>query len=344
VVSDWKKGRDCSVTATQRQEHRGGLFYGLAAFGLWGLMPLYFKAAEQAGPLEVLAHRIVWCQLLLLVLLLVYRRRAELVRCFRSRKTALLLLASGLLIGLNWLIYIHGVSTQRVVETSLGYFINPLFSFLLGVVFFRERPRAGQWAALALATTGMAYLVVRVGAVPWIALGLAGAFGLYGLVRKVAPVDALVGLFVETIVLVPLAAGFLLYSHATGEAAVDRFGWGFIGLLALSGPITALPLLCFVKAARLLPLSTIGFLQYIAPSTQLLMAVMLFGEAFRPEQQVSFGCIWVALAVYSAESVVVQRLRAKERDREAAFRNNQAKIPDLPAPKLTPDFSSPRPR
>jgi chloramphenicol-sensitive protein RarD len=310
-------GRGGSVTAKQRRDHRGGLFYGLAAFGLWGLMPLYFKAVERAGPLEVLAHRIVWCQLFLFALLLVNRRRADLVRCFRSRKTMLLLVASGLLIGLNWFIYIYGVSTQRLVETSLGYFINPLFSALLGVVFFRERPRAGQWAALALATAGMAYLVVRVGTMPWIALGLAGAFGLYGLVRKVAPVDALVGLFVETIVLTPVAVGFLVLRHTTGEAALDRFGWGFVGLLALSGPTTALPLLCFGKAARLLPLSTIGFLQYIAPSIQLLMAVLLFGEAFRQEQQMSFGCIWVALAIYSVDSVVAQRQRVPALDRPA---------------------------
>jgi chloramphenicol-sensitive protein RarD len=311
------KGKGGSVTTQQRREHRGGLAYGVAAFGLWGLMPLYFKAVERAGPLEVLAHRIVWCQLLLFALLLVYRRWPDLVRCFRSRRTAVLLLASGLFIGLNWFIYIYAVSTQRIVETSLGYFINPLFSVLLGVVFFRERLRAGQWAALTLATVGMAYLVARVGAMPWIALGLAGAFGLYGLVRKVAPVDALVGLFVETLVLVPVSAGFLVYRHVTGEAPVDRFGWGFVALLALSGPTTALPLLCFGKAARLLPLSTIGFLQYLAPSIQLAMAVLLFGEAFRPEQQVSFGCIWAALAILSVESVLVQRRRVRELERPA---------------------------
>jgi chloramphenicol-sensitive protein RarD len=332
------------VTANQQHKHRGGLFYGLAAFGLWGLMPLYFKAVERAGPLEVLAHRIVWCQLFLAALLVCNRRWSELVRCFRSRRTAGLLLASGLFIGLNWFIYIYGVSAHRVVETSLGYFINPLFSVLLGVIFFRERLRAGQRAALALATVGMVYLAVRVGAVPWLALGLAGAFGLYGLVRKVAPVDALVGLFVEALVLLVAATGFLVYGHATGAAEVDRFGWGFVGLLALSGPITALPLLCFVKAARLLPLSTIGFLQYLAPSIQLLLAVLLFGEAFRPEQQISYGCIWVALAIYSADSLVAQHRGAKERDRMAAGRFDPSRRLDHPAPKLTSDLSSPRPR
>jgi chloramphenicol-sensitive protein RarD len=300
------------VTAQQRQEQRGGLVYGLAAYGLWGLMPLYFKAVERADPLEVLAHRIVWCQLLLVVLLLVFRSWSDLVQCLRSRRIVLLLLASSVLIALNWFIYIYGVATQRLVETSLGYFINPLFSVLLGVVFFRERLRIGQWAALALATVGMAYLVIRVGSVPWIALGLAGAFGFYGLVRKIAPVDALVGLFIETLVLTPVAAAFLLQQHASGAAPVDRFGWGFAGLLALSGPTTALPLLCFGLAARRLPLSIMGFLQYLAPSLQLLLAVLFFGETFRPEHQISFGFIWTALALYSVESVWARQRRLRE--------------------------------
>jgi chloramphenicol-sensitive protein RarD len=301
------------VTEKQRREQRGGLFYGLAAYGLWGLMPLYFLAVDRAGPLEILAHRIVWCLVLLVVLLTLYRSWPDLARSLRSRKTVLLLLAGGVLIAFNWFIYIYGVSARRVVENSLGYFINPLFSVLLGVVFFRERPRPGQWAALALAAAGMVYLVARVGTVPWIALSLAGSFGLYGLARKVAPVDALVGLFVETAVLAPVAAGCVLYWHATGTAAVDRFGWGFFGLLVLGGPATALPLLCFGRAARLLPLSTIGFLQYLAPSLQFILAVSLLGEPFRPEQQISFGCIWAALAIYTAESLLVQRIRARER-------------------------------
>jgi chloramphenicol-sensitive protein RarD len=332
------------VTEKQRREQRGGLFYGLAAYGLWGLMPLYFLAVDRAGPLEILAHRIVWCLLLLVVLLTIYRGWPDLARCLRSRKTVLLLLAGGVLIAFNWFIYIYGVSSRRVVENSLGYFINPLFSVLLGVLFFRERPRVGQWAALALAAAGMAYLVVRVGTVPWVALGLAGSFGLYGLARKVAPVDALAGLFVETAVLAPAAAGCLIYWHATGEAAVDRFGWGFFGLLVLGGPATALPLLCFGRAARRLPLSTLGFLQYLAPSLQFLLAVSLLGEPFRPEQQVSFGCIWIALAIYSAESVIVQRMRARERERFAVKMEEPATTPGLPEPNLTPGLSSPRPR
>lgn len=304
------------MTEQQRREQRGGLVYGLAAYGLWGLMPLYFKAVEQAGPLEVLAHRIVWCQLLLVVLLLVFRSWSDLVQCLRSPRIVLLLLASSVLIALNWFIYIYGVATQRLVETSLGYFINPLFSVLLGVVFFRERLRISQWAALGLATAGMAYLVMRVGTVPWIALGLAGAFGFYGLVRKIAPVDALVGLFIETLVLTPVAAAFLLQQHISGAAPVDRFGWGFAGLLALSGPTTALPLLCFGLAARRLPLSIMGFLQYLAPSLQLLLAVLFYDESFRPEQQISFGFIWTALALYSVESVWARQRRLQQIDAE----------------------------
>jgi chloramphenicol-sensitive protein RarD len=273
-------------------------------------MPLYFRAVGAVHPAEILAHRIVWCALLLAGLLTVVGRWRDLARCLRTGRTAALLLASALLIAANWLVYIYGVWTQRILQTSLGYFVNPLFSVLLGMVFFRERLRPGQWAALTLAAAGLTHQVVAAGELPWIALAVAGSFGLYGLIRKAAPVDGLVGLTVETLLLLPAAAACLgcwiwagTSSFGQGDATVD-------GLLLLSGVVTAVPLLCFGQAARGLRLSTLGFLQYLAPTVQFLLAVSLFGEPFRPEQRIAFGCTWAALAVFTAESVLARRRQA----------------------------------
>jgi chloramphenicol-sensitive protein RarD len=280
-------------------------------------MPLYFRAVAAVRPAELLAHRIVWCALVLAGLLTALGRWRDLARCLRTGRTTALLLASAVLIATNWLVYIYGVWTQRILHTSLGYFVNPLFSVLLGMAFFRERLRPWQWAALALAAAGLAHQVVAAGELPWIALVLAGSFGLYGLIRKAAPVDGLVGLTVETLMLLPAAAACLgcwawagTSSFGKGDATVD-------GLLLLSGVVTAVPLLCFGQAARGLRLSTLGFLQYLAPSIQFLLAVSLLGEPFRRQQQITFGCTWAALAVFTAESVLARR-RAAPPGRPAA--------------------------
>jgi chloramphenicol-sensitive protein RarD len=285
------------------------LIYGLVAYGWWGLMPLYFHAIRAVTPGEILAHRIVWCALLLAAVLTLLHRWPDVLRCLRDPRMLGLLLTSALLVAGNWLIYIYGVSIHQIVQTSLGYFVNPLFSVLLGLIFFRERLRAWQWVALLLATAGLLHLVVALGEVPWIALALAGSFGLYGLVRKVAPVDGLVGLSVETLLLLPAAAGALGYWQLTGPTAVTTLDGPTLTLLLASGLMTAVPLMCFGEAARRLPLTTLGFLQYLAPSMQFLLAVTLFGEPFLPQQQVSFGCIWMALAIFSVESVTATRRR-----------------------------------
>jgi chloramphenicol-sensitive protein RarD len=281
-------------------------------------MPFYFWAVASVPPAELLAHRIVWCALLLAGVLTALGRWRDLAGCLRTGRTTALLLVSALLIATNWLVYIYGVWTQRILQTSLGYFVNPLFSVLLGMVFFRERLRPGQWAAVTLAAAGLAHQVVAAGELPWIALVLAGSFGLYGLIRKAAPVDGLVGLTVETLMLLPAAVACLGWwawagtsSFGKGEATVD-------GLLLLSGVVTAVPLLCFGQAARGLRLSTLGFLQYLAPSVQFLLAVSLFGEPFRQQQQITFGCTWAALAVFTAESVLARRRRAVPPGRPAA--------------------------
>jgi chloramphenicol-sensitive protein RarD len=296
--------------AEERPDHaRAGLLYGLAAYGLWGLVPLYFKAIVQVPPAETLAHRVVWSVVFLAGVLSLTGRWPDLVRCFRSRPLLLILLASTLLIGLNWFVFIYAVSQRQVLETSLGYFITPLVNVLLGMVFFGERLRPRQWLALTLAAGGVLILAVAAGQVPWIALTLAVSFGTYGLLRKMAPIDGLISLAVETLLLFPAAVGFLGFL-----AWDDAISWGAIDrttdvLLPLSGVVTTVPLLCFGAAARRLRLSTLGFLQYLSPSLAFLLAVGPFGEPFTTEQMASFGCIWTALAIYSADSVLAYRRR-----------------------------------
>ncbi len=294
------------MTEVRHDHRRGGVWCGLAAYGLWGLVPLYFAAISAAKPLEVLAHRVAWSVLFLFVLLTGLRRWNEVGRCFRTPRILLNLTISTVLIAINWFAFIYGVSINQVLQTSLGYFMTPLFSVLLGLLFFRERLRPGQWAALSLAAGGIGYLVWHVGEMPWIALTLAVSFGLYGLVRKQTPVDALVGLSVETLLLSPLAVGAILFWGANGTGMFGRdarLSW----LLALSGVVTAVPLLCFGAAARRLPLIILGFLQYISPSMSCLLAVVWFNEPFLLEQRTSFGLIWAALTLFSIEAFVMAR-------------------------------------
>lgn len=292
-----------------RASTRAGLIYGFAAYGFWGVMPLYFNAVSDVSPKELLAHRIVWCFLLLAGVLTVIRRWPDFARTLFTPRTLLLLAVSAVLVAANWLIYIYGVSIKDVVQTSLGYFINPLLSVLLGMVFFRERLRRAQWIAVGLATAGIVYLLLAVDEFPWIALGVAFSFALYGLVRKVTHVDGLIGLTVETLWLMPPAMGCLLWWRAHGQLV---FGGGdriLNALIVASGAVTAIPLICFGQAARRLPLSTLGFLQYLAPTIQFLIAVLLFDEPFPLPKQISFGLVWAALAVLTADTVLRSRFR-----------------------------------
>ena len=287
----------------------GGLLYGAGAYVLWGLMPLYIWSMDRVPSLEILAHRVVWCSVVLVFLLTGLSRWGAFGRVLRNPRTLGLLGLSSLLIATNWYCYIFGANNGQTIQTSLGYFINPLFSVLLGMIFFRERLRPVQWVALFLATVGVLILVVVTGELPWIALVLAVGFGLYGLVRKVTPVDAVTGLAVETLLLVPVAGAFLLYWTATGTGSFGQMGWDIDALLLAAGVVTAVPLLCFGQAARRLPLTTIGLLQYIAPTLQFLLAVLIRGEALLPAKVVSFGFIWTALVVFSVESLLVARRR-----------------------------------
>ncbi|MFO7654729.1 MAG: EamA family transporter RarD [Candidatus Krumholzibacteriia bacterium] len=276
-----------------------GVLYGLAAYVWWGAVPLYFKAVAHVPPPEVLAHRVVWSFLLLAVWLGFAGRMTAARRALADRRTLATLVGSALLVSMNWLIFIWAVSTARVVEASLGYFINPLVNVLLGMVFLGERLRRAQWVSLALAMTGVAVLTAWLGSLPWIALVLAFSFGFYGLLRKTADVDGPVGLMVETGLLVPAALAFLLLRAGREQLVFGNSDPATDLLLVAAGAVTALPLVWFVAGARRLPLSTMGFLQYVAPTGQFLLGVLAFGELFTTAHALGFGTIWTALAIYS---------------------------------------------
>ncbi len=281
-----------------------GYAYALGAYTTWGLIPVYFKLVAAAPPLELLAHRVLWA--LLLLVPIGWRRDglSELAQALRSRQTRRGLLASTLLIALNWLIYIWAVYGGRIVEASLGYFLTPLVNVLLGVIVLKERLERPVAVALALAACGVAWLTLLSGRPPWIAVGLALSFGSYGLVRKlVRSVGAVAGLSVETAFLSPLCLGYLWWAREHGTLAFLSGSPRLDVLLALAGPITAIPLLMFAGAVARLPLSNLGFLQYVSPSMQFLLAVLVYGEPFRAAQAGAFGLIWLALVVFAAHTL-----------------------------------------
>ncbi len=300
-----KIGYPMPISNQADAEARRGLVFGIAAYGLWGLIPLYFKSIVHVGPWEVLAQRVLWSAVLLTAIVAFTGRLAELARLLRQSHLMCRLVASTLLIAANWLTYIYAVSSNQVLEASLGYFITPLVNVLLGCLVLHERLRPLQLVGLAIAASGVLAMFVMGGGVPWIALAIAASFALYGLVRKTLPVDGLLALAMETLLLLPAAAAFIAYDHLWAQGAWGRFGLSTDLLMALSGPVTALPLLCFGAAARRLKMTTLGFLQYLAPTIQLILAVLLFGEAFKRVQMVGFGCAWLAVAIYTADSLLL---------------------------------------
>jgi chloramphenicol-sensitive protein RarD len=281
---------------------RAGILYGLAAYGFWGVMPLYFAAVQDVPPGEILAQRIFWCGVLLAVVLGVTGRWREMVDRLRTPGVPKTFVFTAVFLTVNWLAYIYGVTHGQTVETSLGYFINPLLSVLLGMVVLRERLRFWQAVAVLLAAAGVLIPVAAARDVPKIALTVAVSFALYGLLRKRAPVDALVGLSIETFILAPFAAGYLVILLLQGRMSLGHSGWVIDGLLLASGVITAAPLLWFGKAARMLSLSTLGILQYVAPTMQFLLAVLHLGETVAPAKWAAFVLIWAALVIYSFDS------------------------------------------
>ena len=280
-----------------------GILYAGLAYLLWGLLPVYWKALQHVPATEILGHRMVWSLGFVLLLLAVRRHWGWVKTAVSTPRTLFTFIASGTLLAINWLTYIWGVNAGFVVETSLGYFINPLVSVLLGVFFLRERLRIGQWTAVFIAFVGVVYLTVIYGQLPWIALTLAFSFGMYGLLRKTAVLNSVEGLSMETAVLFPFAFGYLIYLQGAGQAVFGHATWTTSLLLAATGVVTAVPLLLFAAGARRINLSTIGLLQYIAPTIQFLLGVFLYGEPFSMQQLIGFSLIWLALFVYSMEGV-----------------------------------------
>jgi chloramphenicol-sensitive protein RarD len=283
-----------------------GAGYAAAAYVWWGLMPAYWKLLAVVPPLEVVAHRVVWSLAFTLPLLFWLGRASELRAVLSDRRRRGALFASGGLIALNWGMFIWAVGAGRIVEASFGYFLNPLVSIALGVLLLGERMRRAQLVAVVLAIAGVCVLGFGSGTAPWLPLALAATFALYGLVRKVTQVSSLVGLTIETSLISPLAVGLLLFQAHAGEA---HFGGDarVTGLLALSGVLTALPLLWFARAARSLPLSTLGFFQYLAPTLSALLAVVFYGESFDHTRGVALLFIWAGILVFSLDSLRLDR-------------------------------------
>jgi chloramphenicol-sensitive protein RarD len=297
-------------------ERRLGIASGLGAYALWGLFPLYFPLLEPAGGIEIVAHRVLWSLLFIGLLLAVVRRWGHVRSALRDRRTLLVLSGAAVLIAANWLIFVYAINSAQVVETSLGYFINPLVSVLLGVVVFSERLRPLQWVAVGIATVAVAVLTVDYGRPPWIALGLALTFGLYGLMKKLVAVEAAPGLFLETALVAVPAAVAIGVLHTQGAGTFAEAGPGHAALLASSGIATAVPLLLFAAAARRIPLSTVGLLQYLTPLMQLAIGVFVYGEPMPPARLAGFVIVWVALAVFTADSLRHARAGARRTARD----------------------------
>ncbi len=283
---------------------RTGILSAASAFLCWGLFPLYFHAIGEVPPLQILAHRMLWSLLFLMIVLLVRRQWAWLA-IVRQPRVFGSFVASAVLLSVNWLIYIWAVNNGHVIEASLGYFINPLVNISLGYLLLKERLRPAQWAAIAVAALGVAWLTWQAGTVPWIALALAVSFGGYGLLRKTAALGALEGLSFETMVLFPVAAAYVVWLTVHGQNAfVNTDSTSTRLLLMAAGPITAIPLLLFASGARQIPLSVLGLLQYLSPTLQFLLGVWLFHEPFTADRLVGFALIWAALALFAAEGLL----------------------------------------
>jgi chloramphenicol-sensitive protein RarD len=285
------------------RERDRGLVYGVLAYGLWGVVPLFWRLLLSVPPIELLAHRVFWGLGAFGVLAAGTGQLGAVRAGFADRRTIQVMALSGALLAVNWGTFILAVATQHLLDASLGYFINPLVSVALGTVVLGERLRRLQWIALALAATGVIMLTARVGHLPWIALVLATTFGIYGLVRKTAAVNSLVGSTLETALMFPLALVYLGILAASGTGSLGHASLTIQVLLVATGVITAVPLLLFTSAARRLRLSTLGFLQYLAPTLQFLLAVLVFHEPFVPIQGVAFALIWTALVVFSVDAI-----------------------------------------
>ncbi|ARS52892.1 EamA family transporter RarD [Kushneria konosiri] len=296
---------------TDKREQSVGLLAALGCFSMWGVLPLYFHLiGPNVSPWEILTHRMVWAALLLTLFVLISRRHERVMAVLRQRTLLLALMASALLISINWGMFIWAVSSHHVLQASLGYYINPLLNVLLGLVFFRERLRPLQVAAILLASAGVLIMVVGFGRVPWVSLILAGSFGCYGAIRKRIGVDSITGLYVETMLLLPFALLWLGVLYAQQQAVFLQGSLFTDALLIGCGLVTVLPLVLFTMGARRLRLGTLGLIQYLTPTLHLLTGVFLFNEPFHQANLITFGCIWAGLALYTVDTLRAQRKTA----------------------------------
>lgn len=285
-----------------------GILNSIAAYALWGFFPIYWKLLHEVPALEVIGHRIGWSFLLLITFILVTKQWRQFRSAALTSKTFVIYSIASILLTINWLVYVWGVNAGFIVETSLGYFINPLLSVLLGVVFLRERLRLAQWIPVALAAAGVLYLTLAYGRLPWIALSLAFTFGFYGFVKKLAPLGSLYGLTLETGIVFPAALIYLVLMESTNTGAFMHRG-AFIDVLLIgAGLVTTIPLLLFASAARQIPLSVIGILQYIAPTLQFLIGVLIYHEPFDQSRLIGFGLVWLALIIFWLENYLAHRV------------------------------------
>ena len=296
------------TTTVHKGLDRNGLLIAAGAFVLWGLMPLYWHLLKAVPSLQIVAHRVLWSAVLVSLWLLWSRGRGWFAVILAKPRLAAMLTLSGLCIGINWGLYIWAVNAGHVVESSLGYFINPLLNVVIGTLFLRERLNPTQWLSVAITAAGVLWLTFNYGSFPWIALSLAASFGIYGLVRKLAAVDSVTGLGFENSVLLLPALGYLVWAESSGQGGflgLHGGGWGLAadGLLVFGGALTALPLIAFSFAVRRVPLSTIGLMQYIAPTIQFLIGVLVFHETFDRDRAIGFIVIWIALALFAFDSV-----------------------------------------
>lgn len=300
-----------------RSEGSKGLLFGIGAYGLWGVLPIYFILLEPAGSVEIVANRVVWSLAFCALLITFTRSWPQFAAAFTSARTLATLTVAALLIATNWLVYVYGVTSGNAIETSLGYFITPLVSVLLGVIVLKERLRKLQWVAVSIGAVAVAVLTAAYGNPPYIAFSLALSFGFYGFVKKRvgSKVDAVTSLSIETAVLAPIAGGVMLWLTATGAATLTTEGAGHFWLIAAAGIITAVPLLFFGASARRLPLATLGLLQYLTPTMQFILAITFLNEDMPAEQWVGFALVWVALTVLTADMLRTHRSSHKLRVR-----------------------------
>lgn len=297
--------------------NRRGLLYGVAAFGLWGVLPMYWRLLEPATPVEILAHRFLWSLVVVAGILAVTRNWGWLRRYAGQPRVLAMLALAAVLMAVNWAAYIYGVNSGNVIETALGYFINPLVTVLIGAIVLGERLRPTQWAAVGLASVAAAVLTIDYGRLPWIALTLAGTFAIYGLLKKKAGAGAVEGLTVETAVIALPALAYLTLLEAGGRGTFGHVSVGHTLLMVGTGIVTAIPLLFFGAAATRVPLSTLGLLQYLAPSLQFLIGVLILREPMPASRLAGFVLVWLALLVFTADGLAHRR-RTRPRPRPAA--------------------------